>query len=345
MVALKALCVVVSLCIVAAVGGMTWRWYMTLAVPVNATTLTRETVVENVYGWMEPIWREALYSGVPMLREMTSAQSLVSVKKVNQKRSFLSAVSHFLINVDIQDPRTYLMAQIPLLSNWPLPTTGTAYHIPNLPKLDPLESFIAGDPLVAIYHTHTSEAYVPSFGKTHAPGGQKGDIIEAGDALASTLQRQYGIKTIHNQTIHDSPSFMKAYSPSEMTAKQMLQEHKSLQMIFDIHRDADKRENTTVKINGEDVARIRIVVAIGQPDLPQPHWQQNHAFAKLLELKMNQKYPGLSRGLLLADWRYNQHLHQRALLLEVGAQDNSKEEARRSMKLFADILGEVFAEN
>ena len=116
-------------------------------------------------------------------------------------------------------------------------------------------------------------------------------------------------------------------------------------MIFDIHRDADKRENSIIEIAGTTVARITFIVARGQPDLLQPHWQQNHAFAKLLDARLNQYYPGISRGIQLVDWRYNQHLHPRALLIEVGCQENSKEEATGSIELLGDIIAEIIAEN
>lgn len=339
---LRTACTMLALLIVASVSAVTWRWYTSLTVPA---AVTQERNIGRIAAWMEPVWREALFGGVPMLREMTSPQIPVTVKRLKSPRGFGSALSMFLVNVDIKDPRTFLAAQIPLLNRWPLPTASTSTTIPNFPKFDPIGDFSSGEPLVGIYHTHTSEAYVPSFGKTHAPGGQKGDVVDVGAALAAALQRPYGIAALHNPTVHDYPSFMKAYSPSEASARKMLAEHRSIQMLFDIHRDADKRENTTASIGGEEVARIRIVVAIGQPDLPQPYWQQNHAFAKLIEAKMNELYPGLSRGILLADWRYNQHLHPRALLLEVGAQDNSCEEAKRSMRLLAAVLAEILREN
>jgi stage II sporulation protein P len=138
---------------------------------------------------------------------------------------------------------------------------------------------------------------------------------------------------------------MKAYGPSEVTAKKMLEENPSIQVLLDIHRDADKRENATAVVNGVTMARITLVVGMGQPDLVQPHWQQNHAFAKLIDAKLNQYYPGLSRGIQLVEWRYNQHLHPRALLLEVGCQENSKEEAIASIEVLGDILAEILAES
>ena len=59
--------------------------------------------------------------------------------------------------------------------------------------------------------------------------------------------------------------------------------------------------------------------------------ENQNSFAKLIDAKMNQRYPGVSRGIRMDDWRYNQHLHPRALLIEVGCQDNTKEEAQRGI--------------
>jgi len=87
------------------------------------------------------------------------------------------------------------------------------------------------------------------------------------------------------------------------------------------------------------------LVCIGQEGLVQPHWQQNHAFAKLIDAKLNQRYPGLSFGIQMENWRYNQHLHPRALLLEVGCHENSKEEAQRAIEMFGDIVAEIINEN
>jgi len=87
------------------------------------------------------------------------------------------------------------------------------------------------------------------------------------------------------------------------------------------------------------------VVEKGQPDLVQPYWQQNYAFAKLIDAKMNQYFPGVSKGIQLVEWRFNQHLHPRALLLEVGCQENSKEEAMRTVELLGNILAEIMTEN
>lgn len=202
---------------------------------------------------------------------------------------------------------------------------------------------VAGEVRVGIYHTHTAESFVPSFGKSHAAGGQRGEIVEVGEFLARSLAEK-GVRAVQSKAVHDYPNFMQAYGASEKTATEMIGAHPSLDVLFDIHRDASKRDNVAVTIDGKTVAKVLIVVAQGQDGLPQPHWQENYRLAKAIEQKMEAMYPGLSAGIQLTKWRYNQHLHPHSLLLEIGSHETSKGEAMRSMKLFADVLAEMLSE-
>lgn len=290
-----------------------------------------------------PNWKDVLFSGIPGLAGSSSAPP-VTIKTEVTAQSVIRGIVLFLANVDIKDTRSLFRVEIPLLAAIKPESTVSAMTVPNFPKFDFKSTLTTGKPVVGIYFTHTAESFIPNSGVTHRPGGQRGEIVEVGDAMAKRLEDR-GYKAIVSKNIHDYPSFMKAYGPSEITAKEMLAENPSLQMIFDIHRDADKRENSIATVAGVTVARMSIVVAKGQPDLVQPHWQQNHAFAKLIDAKMNQYFPGVSKGIQLVDWRFNQHLHPRALLLEVGCQENSKEEAMRTVELLGDILAEIMAEN
>jgi stage II sporulation protein P len=297
------------------------------------------------FGDLWPKWRDVIFAGVPLLKNSAEKQPVVKVTPEFSSEQLLRRIILALTNIDIKDTRSFVRAEIPLLTvtKQTAPTVSAA-SLPNFPKFDPKAILTDNKPLVGIYHTHTAESFVPSSGATHSPGGQRGQIVEVGEAMVKRFEKN-GIKAIQSKAIHDFPSFMKAYGPSEITAKKMLEENPSIQMIFDIHRDADKRENSLVTINGMAAAKLTIVVAKGQPDLLQPHWQQNHAFAKLIDARLNQYYPGLSRGIQVVDWRYNQHLHPRALLLEIGCQENSKEEAMRTAEMLADVLTEIIAEN
>ncbi|WP_425057582.1 hypothetical protein SCACP_21000 [Sporomusa carbonis] len=325
-------------------SGLSLATYFTLtdyAIPVNGPVYY-DKFLPSVW----PKGKDVLFSGIPGFSRAAQPQIPVKITPEVNAEHFAHKIMLMLGGIDFRDLRSLFSQEIPLLlalKNAGPPTVSAA-TLPNFPKFDSDSVANNDKPLVGIYHTHTSESFIPNSGVAHKPGGQRGDIVEVGAALDRQLEK-HGIKSVHNTNIHDYPSFMKAYGPSEITAQNMLADYPSIQMIFDIHRDADKRENVTALINGVQAAKITIIVAIGQQDLPQPHWQQNHAFAKLIEAKLNSKYPGLSRGIQLIEWRYNQHLHPRALLIEVGSQESSKEEAIRSMEMLGDILAEILAES
>ncbi|MDR3565217.1 MAG: stage II sporulation protein P [Negativicutes bacterium] len=310
-------------------------------VPVS-TGISQE---ENQFQRVIPRWRDVLSAGIPGFVSVAERPAAVRVKPEVTVRSLLRSMVVFFTGVDIKDVRSLLRVEIPIMAlfaqNSP---TVSAISLPNFPQFNWKNLTPSGKPLVGIYHTHTSESFIPSSGVSHARGGQRGEIVDVGEALVKRLD-QHGVLAVQSKNIHDYPSFMKAYGPSEITARKMLEDNPSIQMIFDIHRDADKRENATAMVNGVPMARITIVVGMGQQDLVQPHWQQNHAFAKLIDAKLNQYFPGLSRGIQLVEWRYNQHLHPRALLLEVGCQESSKEEVIHSIELLGDILAEILAES
>ncbi len=276
-------------------------------------------------------WRDVLSFGIPGF--------VVTTERPTE--SDLYGMIGFCTGIDGRDLRSLFQAEIPFMRSikTDLPAT-FSINLPELPKFDWRNYVGSGKTLVGIYHTHTSEAYTPSYGLDHAPGGQSGDIVEVGEALVQELA-EHGISAIQSKTIHDYPSFIKAYGPSEITAKKMLEKDPSIQMLFDIHRDAGKKEDYSTTVNGQAVAKITIIVATGQPGYEEPHWHENDAFAKLLVAKLNQHYPGLCRGIDYEEWRYNQQLHPHALLLEIGCQENTKEEAIRSAKLLGDVCVEL----
>lgn len=310
------------------------------AVPVSVTVESDKPVF-----MLFPKWSDVLTAGMPGLTHVVEKRSKPApVQEFTMKRLIHDLV-RMITSVDVGDMRTVLRNQIPLLVAVKAPGEKKNSEIkrPTI-HFKPKTISSPSKPLVGIYHTHTSESFVPTTGVTHRRGGQAGEIVAVGEALAQELGK-YKVQSIHSKQVHDYPSFMKAYGPSELTVKKMLADHPSIQIVLDIHRDAEKRENSITEVNGVPVARLAIIVAVGQEDLVQPHWQKNLAFAKLINDKLNKYFPGVSRGIQTQEWRYNQHLHERALLFEVGSQETSQEEAERAMEILGGILVEILAEN
>lgn len=201
--------------------------------------------------------------------------------------------------------------------------------------------------LVYIYHTHNLESFVhetDAKSPDHAYDESK-NITLVGNRLSQALKEK-NINTIHNSKdimgILKSKglSFAKSYEVSRESLSHALDEHKSIKMVFDIHRDSQKRYVTTETIKGIDYARIVFVVSRLSAD-----YMENLKFATLLHSKMEKKYPGLSRGVLLKSSgpqsTYNQDLLDGSVLLEIGGFENTLEEEFRSADALAEIIKEV----
>jgi stage II sporulation protein P len=116
---------------------------------------------------------------------------------------------------------------------------------------------------------------------------------------------------------------------------------------LDLHRDGiagPSDDNITAVMAGERLARISFIVGQGQPEFPNPHWEKNQALAQDLHNRLEQMYPGLSRGVTLRKWPYNQELSAGGLLVEVGDHNNTRAEAMRSAILLADVVADVLKE-
>jgi stage II sporulation protein P len=180
---------------------------------------------------------------------------------------------------------------------------------------------------VAIYHTHSDESYVPSDGSASIYG--QGGIFKVGRAMASRL-KQLGLGVIHSTTSHDPHDAM-AYTRSRRTVAELLRRRPAA--IFDVHRDAVPREQYVATVKGENVTKVTLVVGRENPKI-----KANLNFAKQLKEINDRENPGLIKGIFLARGGYNQDLFDRALLIEVGTHENTREAAERGVKLFAESV-------
>ncbi|MHB1127200.1 MAG: stage II sporulation protein P [Bacillota bacterium] len=185
--------------------------------------------------------------------------------------------------------------------------------------------------LVAIYHTHSDESYIPSDGKESIPA--RGGIFKVGDVLASKL-KALGVNVRHDTTPHE-PHDANAYRRSRRTAYRLLQEGPSA--LIDVHRDGvPDPDFYNSNVAGENVTRIRMVVGRQNPNM-----SANLDFAKRMKAALDKSHPGLVRGIFMAKGGYNQDMTPRALLIEAGTHTNTRSRAQRGVGLFADAVPKV----
>lgn len=289
--------------------------------------------------------RFILRNGIPVLDRSAGEEDPFTLLHFNWVELYWKIAA----NINQGTPQEIIKTQVPLLAlsrvkpdpvNLPLP----AHELPKPPlqQLPPAKNKILSlaKPSILIYHTHTSESYLPVSGKEHL-FNQRGDIVKVGEYLHKVLEEKYNIKSIHCDQIHDQYPFRESYQRSQQTLIKYLEDYPSLEILLDLHRDATPGLKPTCTIKGADAATIMIVVGSDKMGLAHPNWKRNHEFATKLNDCLNLYYPGFCNGIVVSDARYNQHLSNRALIVEFGNQHSQLDQVFRSVEYFAEILAIV----
>lgn len=208
------------------------------------------------------------------------------------------------------------------------------------------------DPVVLIFHTHTTEAYQTldlgwySNSVVTRSNSPDTNMVRVGDEIVEQLEKA-GIGVIHDTTIHDT-TYSGAYSRSEAQIEKYMEQYPTLQVILDIHRDAIKNPDTgvmtkpTAEINGKKAAQIMIVSGCEDGGVTGfPDWEYNLRFALNLQKECEDKYPGLVRPLFFCSRQYNMHKSHCSLLIEMGSDANTLDEAAYSGRLLGDALASM----
>lgn len=201
-------------------------------------------------------------------------------------------------------------------------------------------------PQILIYHTHTQETYA-DFGPAHP----KANVVENGRYLTELLEAK-GWNVIHDTRTYDMQEGKldrnRAYTYALEGITGILQEHPTIEVLLDLHRDGVRDGLRLVtEINGKPTANIMFFQGMSRtPDgsieyLPNPYLKENLAFSFQMQLAARKQYPELMRKIYLKGLRYNLHLRPRSALIEVGAQTNTGEEARNAMEPLAELLDRV----
>lgn len=200
-------------------------------------------------------------------------------------------------------------------------------------------------PQILIYHTHSQEAFADS-----VPGDESTSIVGVGEYLASVLRERYGYHVLHHTESYDRESRDYAYSNSLPAIEQLLEEYPSIEVVIDLHRDAVPEDRRlVVDIQGRPTAQFMFFnglsrTARGKIDyLENPYLEDNLAFSFQMQAACNEYYPGLARRIYLKAYRYNMHLCPKTLLIELGAQNNTVEEAMNACDPLAHVLDLVLS--
>ena len=196
-------------------------------------------------------------------------------------------------------------------------------------------------PTVLILHSHATESYTNTEhyveSSEYRTLDENYNMVSVGDHLYRLLEDQ-GVGVIQDRQFHDNPSYNGSYERSRQSVQSYLQENPSLCLILDLHRDAmvDSQGNQigyTVDTNSGKAAKVMLVVGAWNDN-----WQENMALAVKLQARLEQICPGICRPISLRSSRFNQDLSAGALLIEVGAAGNTRQEALRATEILAEAI-------
>jgi stage II sporulation protein P len=306
-------------------------------------------------------------------QEMTGLR-IENKEAMNTDFDWLESVT----NVSLLDPRSLFGREIPGIENYHthIAVAGKGTDITNLPNESPAPTedqlkdqeidqnqvdqanHNSGDGVqeideksVFIYHSHSWEAFSPliknNASKDPASTNEKVNVIAVGSKLKQELESR-GIGVVHDKTDVNqalkakSWTYYESYKLSRGLVQEAIAQDDNLNYLIDIHRDSMPRDITTKTINGKSYARLFFIVG-----KENKNFEKNLKIAKDLNGKLEEKYPGISRGVFVktraeGNGVYNQDLTERAMLLEFGGVENNLVELYNSTEAFAEIFAAFY---
>ena len=220
--------------------------------------------------------------------------------------------------------------------------------------LEPPSVDIKGDGSIEVllYHTHTSEAYMPAaqdFYYTDMQArtqDQDQSVVAVGKELKKALEAR-GIGVVHDTAVNDT-LFNGSYARSWEVLQKNLAEYPTIQVTIDLHRDSmttaeGLKYKPTVEVNGRKAAQFMVVAGCDYDGSwgDFPDWRQNLRLALRVQQSAETLYPTLARPLSFSNNKYNMNATPGSLLIEVGTEVNTAAEARYTGTLLGSILADA----
>lgn len=201
-------------------------------------------------------------------------------------------------------------------------------------------------PIIYIYNTHQTEEYA----KNEFLDYTLNPTVKMNNYILEDLFNKKGYKTIvEEQSIkeildNNNWNYASSYKASRIFLEQSITNYPTLKYFIDIHRDSLTKDKTTININNKDYAKVLFIVG-----LENKNYQANLEFTEKINNKINELYPGLSKGILKKEGKgvngiYNQDFSPYTILIEIGGMENTTSEVLNTCIAFSECFLEVINE-
>lgn len=262
------------------------------------------------------------------------------------KVNFVNKALSYFTNVDITNPISILNNSFSLNEEKNIDESlGELKKISQYIE-DPFDTEV-NNPIVYLYSTHQLENYSA---KNLEAYNVTPNVMMASYILRERLNNE-GIATI----VEDGDvtallnekgwNYARSYRITRSLMEAKILEEPTLEYFIDVHRDSVSRKSTTLTSNNINYAKVLFVVG-----LENPNYQPNLNLAKKISSMINEKLPGLSKGVLTKQGAgvngvYNQDFSPNTMLLEVGGVDNTIEEVNNTLEIVSKVIAQYIKEN
>lgn len=206
-----------------------------------------------------------------------------------------------------------------------------------------------GKKQILIYHTHGASETFQNSRKNMV----EDTVVGVGTELAKELEKR-GYSVYHDTKQYDRINGKidrsLAYNESLAGIQKIRSENPDIKVMIDLHRDSvGKGKHTYTTIQGKKCAIVMFFNGMSRNRsrdisyLYNPNLLGNLAFSLQLKCKAMEYYDGFTKPIYLKGYRYNLHLEPRSLLIELGNENNTIEEAKNASAPLADVLDKVLS--
>ena len=241
-----------------------------------------------------------------------------------------------LLNIDLASPLTFLNRDYKGL------TSNTVVKLKKSETNKKIETK-KENPTIYIYNTHQTEEYKPT---SYLEYSVNPNVLMASYILEEQLSKKGHVVLVEEESVSKLRTTLGLnYAGSYKVTRSMMENAKknnpTLKYYIDLHRDSLTRDKTTLTVDGKSYAKILFIVG-----LENSSYQENLDFTNKISDLLNQKVKGLSKGIYkkegpLVNGVYNQDFSNRAILIELGGNENTIDEVYRSLIVLGEVLDEV----
>ena len=244
---------------------------------------------------------------------------------INIDNTLMKIISS-LVRVDINRPNTIL--QNVMIYESP---NSIYYAIENEKAETNEETNI--EPTVYIYNTHDTEEYIDY------------NVFEASFYLQEKL-KELGINSIveenRTSTIRDNNgwNYAQSYKASRINLEKVKNENPTIKLYIDLHRDSVGKNYTSTTIDNKNYAKVLFVIG-----KDHNNYLENLYFTQSIDDTIK-NYANISKGILEksgygVNGIYNQDIDSSVILMEVGGNENTKEEVTNTLDIMSKVIKEI----